>query len=175
MIIPHGETYSITTFLRDETTGYVPTQHYVYKLNPYAKEFLDKCPKDQDLHRLGVSTEVFHPYNYKMKGYDKVGAMLIFKNNRGWWTGTIMDEFDSNQILDGKYGPTVLQVGAGVFAAFCWICLNKNSGCKSAEHLDTDFILNIAKIYFGRFHSQYVDLKKTHMKDCYKFEDFLCN
>ena len=35
--------------------------------------------------------EVAHPYNYTIEGYDKVGAMLIFNKNRGWWTGSIMD------------------------------------------------------------------------------------
>jgi homospermidine synthase len=175
MIIPHGESYSISNFLKDETTGYVPTQHYVYKINPYAKIYLDNCPPVINAESFNIPYEVIHPYNHKMKGYDKVGALLLFKNNRGWWTGSVMDEFDSQVLLNGKFSPTVLQVAAGCFPAVCWMTLNKNSGCKDAEDLDTDFVLSIAQKYIGRLLSQYVDLKDTHVKDCYKFEDFLCN
>jgi len=39
--------------------------------------------------------EVLHPMNHDLHGYDRVGAMLIYKKNRGWWSGSIMDEFDS--------------------------------------------------------------------------------
>lgn len=44
------------------------------------------------------------------------------KNNRGWWTGSIMDEIDSKAHFEGKFGPTVLQVAAGVYAGFLWGC-----------------------------------------------------
>lgn len=40
--------------------------------------------------------EVIHPMNHKsLNGWDKVGAMIIMNNNRGWWTGSIMDEIDA--------------------------------------------------------------------------------
>jgi len=40
--------------------------------------------------------EVIHPVNHPtLRGVDKVGAMIIMNNNRGWWTGSIMDEVDS--------------------------------------------------------------------------------
>jgi len=53
--------------------------------------------------------EVIHPMNHKgFRGYDKVGALLIFKNNRSWWCGTIMDEHDARPFLDSKYSATVL-------------------------------------------------------------------
>ena len=48
--------------------------------------------------------EVVHPYKYKIEGYDKIGAMLLFNKNRGWWCGSIMDEVDSSSILNYKYG-----------------------------------------------------------------------
>ncbi len=63
-----------------------------------------------NLNQVQISTEVIHPYNYKIRGYDKLGAMLIFKNNRGWWTRSIMDEFDSNTISTGKYSPIHIQI-----------------------------------------------------------------
>ena len=53
-----------------------------------------------------------------MKGADKMGALLIFKNNRAWWRGTIMDEIDASLLFKHQFGPTVLQVAAGCFGAF---------------------------------------------------------
>jgi homospermidine synthase len=46
-----------------------------------------------------------HP---ELRGHDKVGALLIMKNNRGWWAGSVMDDIDSNKLFGGKFGPTVL-------------------------------------------------------------------
>jgi homospermidine synthase len=108
-----------------------------------------------------------------MQGYDKVGAMLIFKNNRGWWHGSIMDEYDSSKHFENKFGPTVLQVGGGVYSAFLWMLQNPRVGNKWAENLDTEFIIKNASPYLGRIWSNYVDLNKTHLQDCYKLESFL--
>jgi hypothetical protein len=53
--------------------------------------------------------EVMHPKNYPdLRGVDKVGALLVMNNNRGWWTGTIMDDVDCRDLFDFKFGPTVL-------------------------------------------------------------------
>lgn len=117
--------------------------------------------------------EVIDPSNYQLHGYDKVGAMMIFKNNRGWWSGTIMDEFDAAHLFDHKFGPTVIQVASGLYSSFVWLLNNPNSGNKWAENLDSDFILEHAKPYLGRLWSNYVDLSKTHIKDCHKFESFI--
>ena len=84
-----------------------------------------------------------------------------------------MDEYDSAMLFNSQFGPTVLQVSAGCYAGFLWMCNNQNAGCKWPEELDTDFILNISKKFIGRIFSEFVDLKKTHLKDCTKFEDFL--
>lgn len=172
-LIPHGEAYTLRKFFYDEETGYAPSQYYVYSLNPYAREFFNSIPEDAILQNLDPEWEVIHPLNHDLHGYDKVGALLIFRNNRGWWSGTIMDEHDAAEHFDKKFGPTVLQVAAGVYAAFSWMIQNPNAGNKWAEHLDSDYVLNIARPYLGRVWSNYIDLSTTHLKDCYKFESFL--
>jgi len=43
--------------------------------------------------------------------------------------------------FNGKFGPTVLQVAAGVYAGFLWACQNPNSGCKFADQIDADFVI----------------------------------
>jgi len=172
-LIPHGEAYTIREFFSDKETGYAPSQYYVYNYNKYAQEFIKNLPKDTKLEDCNPEMEVLNPSKYKIRGYDKVGAMLIFKKNRGWWSGTIMDDIDASLLMNSEFGPTVLQVGGGVFSAFKWMIKNPNAGNKWAEQLDSEFILNEARPYLGRVWSNYVDLNKTKLKDCYKLESFL--
>lgn len=84
-----------------------------------------------------------------------------------------MDEYDAAPLFDHQFGPTVLQVGGGVYSAFLWMLNNPNVGNKWADDLDSEFILKHAEPFLGRIWSDYVDLSKTHLKDCYKFESFL--
>jgi len=68
----------------------------VYNYCDYAKKFINNLPPNADVHNTNPVTEVIHPMNHpSLRGVDKVGALLIMKNNRGWWTGSIMDEIDS--------------------------------------------------------------------------------
>ena len=94
-LIPHGEAFTINAFLTDPETGYSPSQYYVYDLNPYAKDFVENLSPDVKVQDFNPEMEVLHPMNHDLHGYDRVGAMLIYKKNRGWWSGSIMDEFDS--------------------------------------------------------------------------------
>jgi homospermidine synthase len=173
VLIPHGEAFSLRRFFYDPETLYAPSQYYVYNYNPIAREYIENLPRDASLDNTNPKMEVIHPMNYNIKGHDIVGAMLIFKNNRGFWSGSIMDEEDAKQLFDHKFGPTVLQVSGGVFSSYMWMIQHKNAGNKWPEDIDTDFILDVARPYLGRVFSSYVDLTKTHIKDCEKFEDFL--
>jgi len=146
---------------------------FVYQCIDYAKDFLSNMKVDTSLQDLDVDFQVLDPIKYDLRGYDKVGSLLLFDNNRGWWAGTIMDEHDSSLLFNHKFGPTVIQVAAGTFSAFLWVCNNPNKGANFPEDLDTDFILNAAKPYLGRMYSSYIDLNKTCIKDCKKFEHFL--
>jgi len=175
LLIPHGEAFTINEFLTDKDSGYSPSQYYVYGINPHAKEFIENLPSKTSLQDCNPEMEVINPSKYEIKGYDKVGALLIFNKNRGWWSGTIMDEYDASLLLDYKYGPTVLQVAGGVFSCFLWMCKNPRKGNQWPEALDTDFILKVAKPFLGRIYSQFVDLNKTSIKNCFKFESFLAS
>lgn len=117
--------------------------------------------------------EILHNQNNKLKGYNKVGALLIFSKNRAWWCGSIFDEFDASMICNHKYNPTVIQVAAGAFSGMLWLANNPNAGNKFSEDLDTDFIIEKAKPYLGRILSDFVDLSQTDIMDCFKFESFL--
>lgn len=141
-LVPHGEAYSIHEYLKDKETGYAPSQYYVYDFNTYAKIFVMNLPKDATVKNTKPVMEVIHPMNHpSLRGVDKVGALMVMKNNRGWWTGTIMDDVDCRDMFNGKFGPTVLQVAAGAWAGFLWACKNPNAGTRFPENTDTDFVL----------------------------------
>jgi homospermidine synthase len=59
-------------------------------------------------------------------------------------------------------------VAAGVYAGFLWGCNNPNKGCRWPEYTDTDFIIEKALPYLGRFVSTGVNLAETSIKDCHK-------
>jgi homospermidine synthase len=175
LLIPHGEVFTIRDFFHDPETGYAPSQYYVYSYNPYAQKYIESLPSGPHvtLQNTNPEWEVLHPMNYELYGYDKVGALLLFNNNRGWWAGSIMDEFDAAKLFNHKYGPTILQVTGGVFSAFEWMCQNPNAGNKWPEDLDTEYVIDKASPYLGRVWSDFVDLTKTKIKDCQKIESFL--
>lgn len=79
-----------------------------------------------------------------------------------------MDDVDASQLFDHKFGPTVLQVAAGLYGGFMWASQNPKAGCRYPENLDTDFMIETAKPYIGRLVSTLVDLKTTSIKDCHK-------
>ena len=172
-MIPHGESFTIQDFFRDKETGYAPSHYFVYDVNPYAKTFIKNIPIGTTLQKCNPIFEVMEPKKYELKGCDKVGALMLFNENRGWWTGSIMNEVDASSIFEHKFGPTVIQVAAGCYACFQWMCRNKNSGCHWPDSIDSEFVIEAAKPYLGRIHSGYVDLNETHLKDCYRFQDFL--
>lgn len=172
-MIPHSEAVSISEFFNDSETGYKPSIYYVYDFNLHAREFISKLKKDTTLQTCNPEIEVIHPLKYDIKGSDIVGTLFLFDNNRGWWAGTIMDQYDAVNLFNYQFGPTVLQVAGGVFAAFVWLCGNPDKGSLWPEFLDSEFILEVAKPYLGRIYSGFVDLEKTHLKNCKKFESFL--
>ena len=56
-----------------------------------------------------------------------------------------MDDNDCRGLFNFQFGPTVLQVASGTYAAFLWGCLNPLAGSHYPETIDKDFILNKLK------------------------------
>jgi homospermidine synthase len=56
-----------------------------------------------------------------------------------------MDDKESRDIFDFKFGPTPLQVAAGVYSGFLWGCLNPDAGIRFPEDMDSDFLLEKVK------------------------------
>jgi len=164
--IHHGEGVSLNRYLG--TFKYSPTMHYAYKLSPYADNALNKYSK-ADLIKISNDSKywkVLNMYEDKLEGADNVGALFIMDKNPFtmdnkrpfcFWTGSMLDtNFTKRKLRDEFFGPTTIQVMAGVLSGVSWMVKNKNRGLVFGEDLDDNYIIELAKPYLGVYHSDIV-------------------
>jgi homospermidine synthase len=147
-VIPHGEGVTLTQAL--SLPDYSPTVHYVYKLCPQTRALLAKMPFEE-LKRL-KEWRVMDPLTDQLEGEDRIGCLLVLnknpitgeKKNWSYWCGSIL-----GQELSKFFGPTVIQVAAGVLTATRWMIENPSKGPVYSEALPTDWVLDVAKPFLG--------------------------
>lgn len=133
-LIPHGEAHTIRDYLQDHQTGYSPSLYFVYDYNPYARQFIYTLTDENTVDNTLPEFVVMQPMNFpSLRGYDKIGGLIIMNENKAWWTGSIMDDIDASKLFEFKYGPTVIQVAAGVYAGFKYIIENPKIGTVFTE------------------------------------------
>ncbi len=186
--IQHGECSSLYRLL--STHDYAPTMHYVYKLNKYAEQSVNRY-NEKELLAIAEDPnmwEVLNAHNHDLEGYDNVGAFFIFDNNTDnlstWWSGTILSNHFTKTILKDKMNSaTLIQVICGVLGGLYWALLpeNQNKGLCFGENLDYKTVFSITekllgKIYSGKTSgiditsSKLVDLIATPIKTKTKFK-----
>jgi homospermidine synthase len=160
--VHHGEGISLNMFIsKDE---YAPTMQYVYRLSPLTDKIAKTNSRSQLVnYTLQDKWRVMNMYEDKLNGTDNVGACFILetnpinaddKNPWGWWTGTMLDtDYTKNVLKDNYFGPTVIQVMAGILSGLCWIIDNPESGVIFAEEMDEGYIIAKAKKYLGHIYS----------------------
>jgi homospermidine synthase len=162
--IHHGEGISLNRFLSDNE--YAPTMHYVYKLSPLTSTFLDTHTVSE-LQSIGNGEphkdwHVMNVLEDKINGYDNVGALFIldknpFNNlpeNYMFWTGSILStDYTKNILNDEVFGPTIIQVMAGVLGGLSYIIENKDKGLIFGEDVCEKYIINKIRKYLGVFYS----------------------
>ena len=164
--IHHGEGISLNRYIG--SFQYSPTMHYVYKLNPITDKLLDNFSEQQliDISENPQKWKVLNVYEDKLHGYDNVGALFVFDKNPitnvkepfSFWTGSILHTDYTKNILKDKYfGPTIIQVMAGILSGIHWMIKNKNSGITFGEDLDDNYIIKLSKKYLGKYYSGPVD------------------
>jgi len=90
-----------------------------------------------------------------VSGYDSVGTLLIFKNGRFHWCGSVLDITETRKLGFIHSGPTTVQVASSIFASMKWINRGHNlEGYTEPEDLDYRFILKHSKPYLGKFFSK---------------------
>ena len=161
--IQHGECASLYRLL--STHDYAPTMHYVYKLNKYAAQTINRY-NEKEL--LNISSdpnmwEVLNAHNHDIEGYDNVGAFFILDNNLDnsnnlftWWSGSILSNHFSKKILKDKMNSaTMIQVVCGVLGGLYWSLLpeNQNKGLCFGEDVDYKTVFSITERLLGKIYS----------------------
>jgi homospermidine synthase len=153
--IPHGEGITLTQNLSLE--DYSPTIHYVYTLCPQTRDILKVTPFE-DLHHV-KDWRVMDPLTDQLEGEDKIGCLLVLnknpltgeKKNWSYWYGSILGQETSK-----FFGPTVIQVAAGVLTAIRYMVENPNQGPIYSEKLPTDWVIETARPWLGQIVSKHV-------------------
>jgi len=158
--IQHGECASLYRLL--STHDYAPTMHYVYKLNKYAEQTINRYNK-KELLNISLDPnmwEVLNAHNHDIEGYDNVGAFFILDNNTDnlftWWSGSILSNYFSKKILKDKMNSaTMIQVISGVLGGLYWALLpeNQNRGLCFGEDVDYKTVFSITEKLLGKIYS----------------------
>jgi homospermidine synthase len=160
--VHHGEGLTLNEFIATE--DYAPTMHYVYNASPAIENIIHTKSKEE-LYKLSLDTanwKVLNMYEDKIKGTDNVGAMFILEENPitheakpwGWWTGSVLTtDYTQSVLKDPYFGPTVIQVMAGLLGGLSWSLKNPGEGVVTAEAMDTAYIMGLVKKYLGVFYS----------------------
>jgi homospermidine synthase len=166
--IQHGECSSLYRLL--STYDYAPTMHYVYKLNKYAEQTINRY-NEKELLNISLNPnrwEVLNSYNHDIEGYDNVGAFFILDNdsesnlksnsesNFTWWCGTILsNDYAKNVLKDKMNSATLIQVMSGVLGGLYWALLpeNQNKGLCFGEDVDYKTVFSITKKFLGKIYS----------------------
>lgn len=61
--------------------------------------------------------------------------------------------YTKNVLKDDYFGPTVIQVMAGLLSGLSWIIDNPEMGVLFAEEMDEGYIISKAKKYLGHIYS----------------------
>ena len=151
-VIPHGEGVTLPEFFT--LPDYCPTVHYVYQLCPQTSNLVSKTPLEE-LKRI-KNWRVMDPFNDELEGEDRVGALLVLnknpitgeKKNWSYWFGSILGQ-GSNKF----FGPTVIQVAAGVLTAIKYAIENPELGSIYSESLPYKWVIETAKPFLGVIYS----------------------
>jgi homospermidine synthase len=166
--IHHGEGISLNRYLG--SFEYSPTMHYVYQLSPGTDKLMNDLSVSEliNITKKNSNWKVLNMHDDKIQGYDNIGALFILEENPFTgkkqpychWTGSILStEYTLNVLKDNFFGPTIIQVMAGILSGVKWINKNKNQGLIFGEDVDDTYILKHIKKYLGKYYSGPVDLK----------------
>jgi homospermidine synthase len=177
--IHHSENISLNRYLA--TDDWAPTVHYVYKFSPHTERMFKELSHKQlmDLTKDPRQWKVMNMYDDKLEGYDNVGACFLLEKNpvtgeeKPWayWTGSILHTDYTQKVLkDPYFGPTVIQVMAGILSAVSYAIRYPNKGMIFSEDVSEAYILKRAKKYLGKFYSGPVsgcDIRGVSLRDLF--------
>jgi homospermidine synthase len=168
--IPHGESNTLSALLTRgaqpagrgaQAAAYRPSVYYVYQVAACARASLERMRKGGHSPDTMPVKHVLRLPEIR-KGYDAVGALLLFDetpaNPRGrgireWWCGSILSTEDVKRSGFVPSGPTVVQVAIAIVSALRWLLANPSRGFLTPEDLPFADVLRDAVPFLGRIFS----------------------
>ena len=155
MVVPHEDIFECTVKLslyENKKLLYCPTICYVYRMCDAAiislYELAARRYIPQDKWRI-ISSEI-------TDGYNQMGCLLMGHEFGAWWTGSTLTMDQTNSLVPGQNACT-MQVAAGLFAGFEFICKNPNAGVCFPFDLNYEELLASAKPFLGTLLSEPVN------------------
>jgi homospermidine synthase len=160
--IHHGESISLNKFLA--TDLWTPTIHYVYQMSPQTHKTVKAMTEKQlvNITHDARKWKVLNVHDDDLYGTDNVGATFLLGSNPitgekkpwAWWCGTMLDtDYTQNVLKDPYFGPTTIQVVAGVLGGAKYIFAHPNKDLLFPEDIPETFILKHVKKYLGIVYS----------------------
>jgi hypothetical protein len=136
-VVPHEETLTLSRRLPGVELA------FVYRLPPAARAAVAGAPwlsrpRDWTLHRM------YPPHSGRLRGGDRVGALLCSRRHGELWIGYDVDAAAAAPLGTNA---TLLQVAAGVLAG--WAQLGRRPGLHFVEDLDWRDYLSVADALLG--------------------------
>lgn len=158
-LIPHSENNTITNFLTYK--DYRPSTYYVYDSSKISQDSLEKL-KERN-YNMQPNFHVLNS-NEIISGFDSVGVLLLFKDKKSFWFGSIVTN-DYVKKISTNINATTIQVAAGVIGGIHWILGNKNMGVCFPEAINNhqEFI-TFVKPLLGHIYCGFVDYKPKSNK-----------
>lgn len=147
-VISHGEGLSLASYLKDG--DYAPTVHYAYRFSPIAWRSVKRLGNKDTV----AKRHVVNNYDDSIEGTDTLGCLLLLKNKKAFWCGSILD---NDPEKTGNFQGTLVQVAVPLLACVSWALKNPDKGSLFPEDVDSDYILKLSLPYLGRFYCDYVD------------------
>lgn len=147
MMIPHGETYSISEHLsvyEGDDLLYRPTVCFVYRPSEEAVGSLVSAA----LNGYKQTGEFTLMNEDIVTGMDEVGVLLLGHDLGAWWVGSRLTVEQARELVPGQ-NATTLQVASSLLAAIAWAVENPASGLRLPDELPHEQILQIASPYLG--------------------------
>lgn len=144
-LISHAEITSLGQFL--EYKKNTPTIMYIYRVCDVAEQTLNLC-RDNNYKPL-PSQYVLENKDILPKGFDSIGALMIFENGDRLWCGTVLTIEQVRKLGLKIAQPTTTQAGAFVYAGIKFIINNPNYSLNEGETVPHKELFKYIEKYLG--------------------------
>jgi homospermidine synthase len=156
-ILPHEENFhlALNFEIRNEKkeVTYRPTIHYAYSPCEAAQASMDEARNNlytfQDNQRI-LGDEI-------VSGRDCLGVLIMGHDLEAWWIGSMLDIFETRDLVGPGQNATTMQVATGVMGAIAWAVRNPKKGVISCYWIPHHELLDLTKPFLGPWASRPVD------------------